>query len=52
MLFCAFPKSTHVIQHDRSAHLVRGHFRNTRYGRVWIPEHVRSGSTVSEHCRS
>jgi len=46
--YCVFPKSTHVVEHKRCAHWVRGHFR----GRHWIPMHVRSGSVVSEHCRS
>lgn len=52
MLICNFPKSTRVREHDRCAHLVSGHFRNMRYGRVWITEHIRSGSLVSEHCRA
>lgn len=52
MMVCYFPKSTRVREHERSAHSVRGHFRNMRYGRVWISEHIRSGSLVSEHCRS
>lgn len=51
-MFCRFPKATHVREHNRIAHWVRGHFRNMRYGRVWIPAHIRSGSLVSEHCRS
>ncbi|MCR8636960.1 hypothetical protein [Paenibacillus radicis (ex Xue et al. 2023)] len=48
IIFCHYPKGIHVVQHDRNSHWVRGHFR----GLCWIPAHVRSGSTVSEHCRS
>lgn len=36
--------------HYRQSHLVRGHFRNTKRGRVWIPEHMRSGTWVNDHC--
>lgn len=45
---CAYPRGTHVCEHVRSSHSVRGHFRGGR----WIPAHIRSGSIVCEHCRS
>ncbi len=51
-MVCTFPQATHVVEHDRKAHSVRGHFKNRKTGRIWFGEHPRSGSTVREHCRS
>ena len=39
-----------VSPHFRQAHSVRGHFRNTRSGRVWIAPHTRSATLVNDHC--
>lgn len=36
--------------HYRRPHKVRGHFRNCKGGRVWIPEHERGGTWVNDHC--
>ena len=40
-----------VARHYRSEHIVKGHFRNCRFnGRIWIDEHLRSGSYVNDRC--
>lgn len=39
-----------ITPHFRCAHKVRGHFRNTRYGRVWIGSHERAATVVNDHC--
>jgi len=39
-----------LTPHKRRSHKVRGHFRNTRHGRIWIPEHTRSETLVNDHC--
>lgn len=39
-----------IIVHLRRAHMVRGHFRNTRYGRVWVGPHMRAATVVNDHC--
>ena len=39
-----------VSPHLRRTHSVRGHFRNTRNGRVWISSHTRSATLVNDHC--
>lgn len=51
-MVCSYPRSVHVNQHERAPHKVRGHWRNTKWGRIWIGEFDRNGSIVSEHCRS
>jgi hypothetical protein len=47
-MVCIFPKQNHVNQHERAAHMVKGHFRNA----IWIAAHMRSSSTVHEYCKS
>lgn len=39
-----------IAVHYRQAHMVRGHFRNTKYGRVWVGPHMRSATVVNDHC--
>lgn len=39
-----------ITPHFRCAHMVRGHFRNTRYGRIWIGPHERAATVVNDHC--
>lgn len=39
-----------VRSHFRRSHCVRGHFRNTRNGRKWVPPHERCGTIVNGHC--
>lgn len=39
-----------ISAHYRRAHMVRGHFRNTKYGRVWIGSHMRDATIVNDHC--
>lgn len=36
--------------HIRKAHSVRGHFRNTKYGRIWVGPHMRNQTVVNDHC--
>ena len=39
-----------INSHYRKAHMVRGHFRDTKNGRIWIGPHMRSATIVNDHC--
>lgn len=40
--------SRKLSAHFRKPHKVRGHFRDSRYGRYWVSPHIRSGSFINK----